>query len=142
MRTTKDRIRHTVFFEMGLVILFSAAVLVILKKDLVHVGGLTLCLSSIAMVVNYFYNIIFDRVLLRLGFSLANRTLKLRALHAVLFEVSLLLIALPIISLILELSLWQAFLTDLGFCLFTIFYAFIFNWTYDFFLPVPNSNSI
>ncbi|WP_028585839.1 PACE efflux transporter [Desulfogranum mediterraneum] len=139
MRSTKDRVRHTVLFEIGLVLLCSPMVSIVLEKDILHTGGLTICLSVIAMIVNYLYNVIFDHVLLRLGRSLANRSAKLRAIHAILFEASLLLAALPLIAFTLDLSLWQAFLTDVGFSTFALIYAFAFNWAYDYFLPIPDT---
>lgn len=142
MRSTSDRIRHTILFEFGLVIIFSPVASMILDKDFVQIGGLAICLSIIAMGVNYSYNLAFDHVLLKLGRPLSPRPAKLRVVHAGLFEVSLVLISLPVIAFALDLSLWQAFLTDLGFSIFTLIYALIFNWAYDYFLPIPDSSPI
>ena len=60
MRSQKDRIRHTIMFETGLVLIISPLASHVLDKDLVQIGVLTICLSLIAMIVNYFYNLIFD----------------------------------------------------------------------------------
>lgn len=136
MRTTKDRIRHTILFETGLILIFIPIIMIVLKKDILQVGSLTICLSIIAMVVNYFYNLLFDCILVKLKMSLTKRSVKLRILHSILFEASLLTVALPVIASILDIPIWQAFLTDIGFSIFTVVYAFVFNWTYDCFLPI------
>lgn len=136
MRSTKDRIRHTILFEAGLVLLCSPVASLVLEKDILRIGGMTLLLSMAAMLVNYLFNLVFDHALLRLGHTLLKRSVMTRVVHAILFEASLLLAALPLIAFILEISMWQAFLTDIGFSLFALIYAFVFNWTYDRYCPV------
>lgn len=136
MRSTKDRVRHTVLFETGLVLLCSPVAALVLEKDILRIGGMTLLLSGSAMLVNYLFNIVFDHALMWLGQSLIKRSLLTRAIHAILFEASLLVVALPLIACTLEVSVWQAFLTDVGFSLFALTYAFAFNWAYDHFCPI------
>ena len=132
----KDRMRHTLLFEVGLVMLLTPIASLVLEKDILRIGGMTVILSVTAMLVNYFFNLAFDHVLLRLGHSLLKRSVITRIVHAILFEASLLVIALPLIAFTLEVSVWQAFLADIGFSVFALVYAFGFNWIYDHYCPL------
>jgi len=109
----------------------------ILDRDLVTIGSMSIFISFTAMCCNYLYNLAFDHVLKKLGRPLNHRPPKLRVLHAVLFEASLILITVPVVSWWLHMSLWQAFIADIGFALFFLFYAYVFNWAYDAVFPMP-----
>lgn len=86
------------------------------------------------MAWNYFYNWSFDHLELRQKWSLP-RKLSTRVLHAIGFETALLLAGIYIIAYWLQLSLWQAFLLDVGFMGFFLFYALGYNWAYDQLFP-------
>ena len=95
---------------------------------LAHMGALTLMISLIAMAWNKVFNAAFDAAQRRLEFS---RTLTMRAVHAVLFEVGLILAVVPLAAWWLDIGLWEAFVLDIGIVLFFLPYTFVFNWTYD-----------
>ncbi|MFT5730942.1 MAG: putative membrane protein [Desulforhopalus sp.] len=136
MRTSRDRIRHTLLFEIGMLLLCAPLAGLVLDKEITQVGILVITLSLIAMGVNYLYNIIFDLILIKLERPVHIRSKKLRVLHAFLFELTLLFISLPVIATSLQTTYWHAFVTDIGFALFALVYAYIFNLGYDRFFPV------
>lgn len=137
MRTTADRIRHTLLFELiGLVICVPLASW-ILNKGLAQIGSLSIALSLTAMCVNYVYNLVFDITLVRLGRPVNVRPTWMRAIHAILFETSLVVLTVPMVAWWLDMTIGAAFLTDIGFTLFFIFYAFAYNWAYDIVFPMP-----
>jgi uncharacterized membrane protein len=137
MRTSADRIRHTLLFELiGLAVCTPLAAW-ILDKDLVQIGSLSIALSLTAMCVNYVYNLVFDIALVRLGRPVHVRPVWMRVLHATLFETSLIILTIPMVAWWLDMTLWAAFLTDIGFTLFFILYAFVYNWAYDVVFPMP-----
>ena len=136
MRTLRDRVRHTLLFEVGMLLLCSPLAALILDKKITHIGMLAITISLIAMGVNYLYNLIFDLTLLKLGRPVHIRSKKLRVLHAFLFEITLLFISVPVVAISLQMTYWQALVTDIGFALFALVYAYIFNWGYDRFFPV------
>ena len=39
-------------------------------------------------------------------------------------------------------TLLEAFITDIGFTLFFLIYAFIFNWTYNAIFPMPTGKEV
>ena len=137
MRTSADRIRHTLLFEIiGLAICTPLASW-ILDKGLAQIGALSIVLSVAAMCVNYVFNLVFDLALVRLGRPVNVRPVRMRMLHAMLFETSLIIFTLPMVAWWLDMPLWAAFLTDMGFALFFLIYAFVYNWAYDVVFPMP-----
>lgn len=137
MRTSSDRLRHTLLFELFGLALCTPLASWILDKSLVQIGALSIALSLIAMCVNYNYNLIFDMVLVRIGRPVNKRPVWLRMFHAILFETCLIIISIPLVAWWLDMTLLVAFITDIGFTLFFLIYAFIFNWTYDVVYPMP-----
>lgn len=93
-----------------------------------QVGTLAIMLSTVAMLWNIVYNSIFDRLW---PVSRVVRTLKVRIGHAFGFEAGFVLIGLPIAAFMLNISLWQAFVLELGFFLFFLPYTMVYNWFYD-----------
>jgi len=136
MRTTADRIRHAISFEAIALLLIIPLGAWAFGLPLQDMGVVSVIGASIATVWNYAYNLMFDHAVLRLRGSTA-KTLALRILHAVLFEVGLLVLLVPFIALYLGVSLRVAFVMDLAFAGFYLIYAFAFNWVYDLLFPVP-----
>ncbi|MES9815508.1 MAG: PACE efflux transporter [Candidatus Thiodiazotropha sp.] len=135
MRTPLDRLRHTLLFELLAILIAAPVAHWVTGESAITVGGLTLALSLLAMGWNYLYNWGFDHWEQRKNWP-RPRPLKVRLLHAVGFEAVLLLVGIVIIALWLRVSLWQAFMLDLGFMLFFLFYALVFNWAYDKVFPL------
>ena len=138
MRTIRDRIRHTLLFEGIAIVISTIVAVLILQKPVLTVGSLAITLSIMAMLCNYFYNLTFDHWRMRRGESSPNqRSLGIRILHALGFEACFIILTLPLIAWWLSLSLLQALLLDIGFALFFVAYAFVYNWCYDKLFPVP-----
>lgn len=136
MRTTKDRIRHALGFEIIGLLIFAPLASLVFGFELQTMGLMAVVGSIIATVWNYFYNILFDNALLKLR-GHVQKTVPIRVLHAVLFEGGLLLLFLPMIAWYLSITLWQAFMMDITMATFYLIYAFIYNWIYDKVFPVP-----
>jgi uncharacterized membrane protein len=136
MRTTADRIRHAISFEIiGILIATPLGAFVFQ----LHAGDSAVIVvgsATVAMLWNYLYNLGFDHALKALGRS-TEKTFTLRIAHAVLFEIGLLLMLMPLIALYLGITLWEAFVMDLAFALFYMGYALVFNWAYDRMFPLP-----
>jgi uncharacterized membrane protein len=137
MRTTSDRIRHTFLFEIVGLAACAPLASWILDKGLVQIGALSIVISLSAMLLNYVFNLVFDIALVRTGRPVNVRPVWMRVLHAILFEASLLILTVPLVAWWLDMTLWTAFLTDIGFALFFLIYAFIYNWVYDVVFPMP-----
>lgn len=136
MRTTADRIRHAVSFEViGIIIATPLAAFAF------HLPGgdsavIVVASATVAMLWNYVYNLGFDHAMQRLTGGTAKTT-RIRIAHAVLFELGLLMIMLPLVAWYLQISIWQALVMDIALALFYMGYAFVFNWAYDRVFPLP-----
>lgn len=91
-------------------------------------GALALIVSVIAMIWNYLFNWLFDRLQKKYRFK---KNLFVRVLHGVGFEVGLVGLSVPVISLIFRMSIVDAFLLELGMLLYFFPYTIVFNWLYD-----------
>lgn len=140
MRTTKDRIRHAISFEVIGLLIFAPLASVVFGFELQLMGMIALVGSLIATLWNYFYNILFDKGMLKITGSV-QKTVLIRIGHAVLFEGGLLLLFMPMIAWYLKITLWEAFVMDIAMATFYLIYAFVYNWAYDHVFPIPNQHS-
>ncbi|MEX0971029.1 MAG: PACE efflux transporter [Paracoccaceae bacterium] len=137
MRKTADRIRHAISFEIIGLVLVTPLGAWAFDLPLHSIGVLALVAATLATMWNYIFNYGFDRAMLRLRGDVGKKVWH-RVLHAVLFELGLLIILVPLIAWHLDISLMAAFIMDVAFALFYLVYAFVFNWLYDVVFPVPN----
>jgi uncharacterized membrane protein len=136
MRTARDRIRHAISFEIIGLALITPLGAWAFHMPMHDIGVLGIVGATIATLWNYIYNFGFDHIMQRMRGS-TRKTSLIRLLHAVMFEVGLLFVLLPLFAWYLGISLWQAFLMDVSFALFYMGYAFVFNWAYDRLFPLP-----
>ena len=137
IRNAKDRMRHSVLYEIFGLILAVPLAAWGFGTDLVDTGVLGIFFSILAMIWNMIYNHYFDIVLLKNGRNPAQRSFMLRTVHAVLFEAGFLIISVPTIAWWLSLSLVKALAMDLGFTFFYLGYTYVYNWLYDRIFPYP-----
>ncbi len=136
MRSFKDRVRHALSFEiigLLLIIPFGAMIFGIPMTDVGIVGVVS---ATIATAWNYLYNLGFDHVMQRAK-GTTQKTTAIRIVHALLFELGLLIVLMPFIAWYLNISFMHALVMDVSFALFYVVYAFVFNWCYDRLFPLP-----
>lgn len=136
MRSTSDRIRHAVSFEILALLLVTPLGAWVFSLPITDIGVVSVASATIAMLWNYVYNLGFDHAMQRLAGS-TYKTLPVRVLHAVLFEAGILIVLAPFIVWYLGVGLWHAIVMDVSFSLFYLVYAFVFNWSYDRLFPIP-----
>jgi len=137
MRRSADRIRHAVSFEIIGLMAMTPLGAWLFDVPMLEMGVLAIVAATLATLWNYIYNLIFDHTMLRMRGDV-RKQLRHRILHAVLFELGLLIVLIPIIAWYLSIGLMQAFIMDVAFSAFYLVYAFGFNWAYDIIFPVPN----
>ena len=136
IRTGKERLKFSCLFELTLIAILAPMGALVLEKQILDVGVLALVLSLKAMLFNLLYNWIFDLVDVRAGRIPTQRNVPRRILHAVGFEVGLMITSLPIVVWWLGLSILQALIMDLVVTSFVVVYTFAFTWSYDRLYPV------
>lgn len=136
MRSTLDRLRHALAFEIiGLAIITPLGALVF-GLALADMGVIGFAAATLATVWTYIYNLGFDHALMALRGDTA-KSLRLRVGHAVLFEAGLLVLLVPPIALYLGIGLLEALVMDAALAGFYVVYAFVFNLAYDAMFPSP-----
>ncbi|MBS3847925.1 PACE efflux transporter [Devosia sp. BSSL-BM10] len=140
MRTPRDRIRHAISFEIIGLALITPLGAFAFAMPMHDIGVIGVGSATLAMVWNYIYNYGFDRLLLRLRGD-TQKSMPMRVLHAVLFELGLLIALMPLIAWYLDVSLWQALVMDVSFALFYMGYAFAFNLAYDRVFPLQSKTA-
>ena len=124
----KERIFHSILFEVVALILIMVFAVLFIEGSMAAISGLAIGLSLMAMAWNYIFNMSFDKAF---GNDLINRSFKLRLFHGLAFEIGMLIVTLPLIMWVLNLSFLTALLMDIGFIVFFLVYAIVFNWVYD-----------
>ena len=138
MRSLADRIRHTILFEVIAITLFALVGGWIFGLPVEVTGALGLMFSALAMAWNLLFNWLFD-LWDRKYRGMAKRGFAVRAVHACLFELGLLIAGLFLIVWWLEVGYLEAFLIDISSSAFFLVYAFVYNWAYDQLFPPPRS---
>jgi uncharacterized membrane protein len=139
MRTTSDRIRHALSFEIIGLLLVTPLGAFVFHHPIGDIGVIAIVGATIATAWNYVFNLGFDHALLRLTGRL-EKSLALRVGHAALFELGLTVLLLPFVMLYLGIGPLEALVMDIGFAVFYMVYAFVFNLAYDRIFPVPQAS--
>ncbi|MGS0742533.1 multidrug/biocide efflux PACE transporter [Glaciimonas sp. GG7] len=127
-KTFAERCLHALSFEALAVVLSAPILSWLMGVSMAKAGLLTLMISLIAMVWNVIFNTFFDRLERR--FKIV-RTVRVRVMHALSFELGLIAIVIPLAAWGLDMSLIDAFFLDIGLVLFFLPYTFLFNLGYD-----------
>lgn len=139
----KRRIVYVTIFEI-LAILLSTFILMLLSGgDAMQSLPVAVIISSAAVIWNFVYNSIFERLEQR--WQITERTLIVRSVHALGFEGGLVLICLPLYMLWYGVGLWVAFTMEAALLVFFFIYTFVFTLIFDktFTLPyqyLPNES--
>ncbi len=136
IRTGLDRIRYAVLFEGLLVAIFSIAMFLMFERGLLDMGAFSVTLSLIALVINFVYNSIYDRIDVRYGRIPTERSRLGRIVHAVGFEFTLVVVNLPIIIWWMQWSFWQALGFDIIAMAAVVVYTYYFTLAYDRLFPI------
>ena len=119
----------------------SAVVTPTLALAFAHPPGsafvLSAVMSSIALAWNYIFNSLFERWEARQ--TVKGRSPKRRFVHGLGFEGGLAIILAPVMAYWLDISLWAAFVADLGLLAFFFFYTVGFTWAFDRIFGLPQS---
>lgn len=136
MRTFWDRVRHAVLFEIVGLVLVILLTGWIFDTNPLQFGVLALILSLTATLWNYLFNLVFDHALLKLGKSL-YKTLWQRVVHAIIFEIGMLIVTLPLVVWWLSYGWLEALNMSLSLMVFYLIYVYIYNIAYDNIFPIP-----
>ncbi len=127
-RSSKERVLHAILFEAIALLICAPLFAFLLNRSLSEMGMMTLMIATTAVIWNFVYNILFDRITRSF---IKDRGFVIRVIHALIFELGLIIMTVPMIAGLLNMTMWAAFLMDIGILLFFLPYTVIFNWLYD-----------
>ncbi|HDS1697615.1 MULTISPECIES: multidrug/biocide efflux PACE transporter [Pseudomonas] len=123
-----ERLVHAVGYEVFAVLLCAPLLSWVMGKSLATAGALAVTLSVIAMLWNMVYNALVDRWVQTERINWKAGT---RFVHGLGFEAGLVVWCLPVAAWMLEISLLQAFMVELGFFVIILPYTVVYNWAFD-----------
>ena len=137
LRSAADRVRQVILFEVGGLLLITPPFVWASGVSIEDSLGLLAVIALLAALWNAAYNTAFDCLDARFSGRNADcRPFPVRVLHALGFELTLLLISLPIIMWWTDMGWLEALLADAGLAIAYTLYAFVFNLGYDRLFPI------
>jgi uncharacterized membrane protein len=127
-KSITERIFQAVGFELLAILICTPLLAWIMQKPMLEMGAVTVLIALLALGWNVVFNRFFDRMLARMNVA---HNAWVRVVHALLFEGGLIVMGVPLIAWWLSVSLWQAFLLDIGVLLFFLPYTYAYHWGYD-----------
>ncbi len=127
-RSLKERVFHALLFEIIGVLTSAPLFAFLLNRPLLEMGVMTLIIATTAVIWNFFYNLMFDRFTRS---WIQARGFWVRAVHALLFELGLIFITVPLIAFLLSITMHEVFFMEIGILLYFLPYTIVFNWGYD-----------
>jgi uncharacterized membrane protein len=138
MQGLKRKLIYVTLFELIAVCMSSTLLSLISTRDsFMYAGMAAIAASAIALVWNLAYTSAFEYWEARQAKK--GRGLLRRAAHALGFELGLVVLLVPLFAHLLGLSLWDAFVYDLGLMVFFMVYTFLFNLGFDHVFGLPAS---
>lgn len=94
-------------------------------------------ITTIAMLWNLIYNTLFEYW--ESGQAKRGRSVARRVVHAIGFQLTLVVYLIPLIAWWLDMTLLEALLVDMAFIILVPCYTFAYNWAFDRVFGLPSS---
>lgn len=137
MQGLTRRIVFITLYEAIAIAIVAGTVSLVFGEPFGHSGALAVMSSVVAVLWNLGFTHLFERWEARQ--PVRGRSLRRRVAHAMIFELGLTVALVPLFAWWLQISLWEALVTDIGFILFFLGYTFVFNWAFDRVFGLPRS---
>ncbi|AOS77624.1 MULTISPECIES: PACE efflux transporter [Hydrogenophaga] len=137
MQGLQRKIVYVSLYELFAIAASSAGLALLSDSGLGHASVAAVAASAIAVVWNLVYNTLFERWEARQ--AVKGRGVARRIAHALGFEAGLVVMLVPLFAWWLGVSLWQAFVLDLGLIVFFLVYTYAFNLGFDRVFGLPAS---
>ena len=140
MQGLKRRIVYVSSYEVIGMVISSVGLALLAGDSVEHTGPLSVMITTIAVTWNFIYNILYEKWEARQESK--SRTVKRRIVHAIGFQITLVIFLIPLIAWWMDISLVAAFWLDVAFIIIIPIYTFIFNWMFDKLFGLPVSAQI
>ncbi|MEN8626300.1 PACE efflux transporter [Psychrobacter proteolyticus] len=131
----KRRIVYVIVFEILAIISSTFVLMKLSNSDASESLPAAMMISLAAIIWNFVYNTAFETWEQRR--HIAERTLLIRSAHALIFEIGLVLICLPIYIVWYDVGLIEAFMMEAALMVFFLIYNFVFTFIFDKIFTLP-----
>jgi uncharacterized membrane protein len=135
MQGKQRKVVQAISYELLALVFIVPLAAWVFENSLAVSGAVAVAVSLLAVAWNLLFNTLFEGWEARQPSP--QRTFKRRMLHAVGFELGLLLATVPLIAFGLGIGWWQAIISDLSLMLFFLVYALFFQWGFDLLFGPP-----
>ena len=137
LQGVKRRVIYVTLYELIAIAAATLGLAVLTGQGAGHSSVVAVAASAIAIVWNIVFNWAFERWESRQ--AVRGRSVGRRVAHAIGFEGGLVFTLVPLFAWWFGVSLWTAFVMDLGLIVFFLCYTFVFNWVFDRIFGLPAS---
>lgn len=124
---------YVISFEALAIILSTFLLAVLNNGESANSLPVALMVSTIALIWNYIFNSCFELIELKL--SIKKRSVKIRLIHAICFELGLFLFTIPLYMWWYDVSFIKAVSMEVTILIFFLIYTFIFTLIFDLLFP-------
>ena len=137
LQGVKRRLIYVTLYELIAIGAATMGLALLTGQGAGHSSVVAVAASAIAIVWNIVFNWAFERWEARQ--PVRGRSVARRVAHAIGFEGGLVFTLVPLFAWWFGVSLWHAFVMDLGLIVFFLCYTFVFNWVFDHLFGLPAS---
>lgn len=137
LQGARRRLIYVSVYELIAIVAATAGLAGLTGQGAGHSGVVAVAASVIAIAWNLVFNWAFERWESRQ--AVRGRSVGRRVAHAIGFEGGLVFTLVPLFAWWFGISLWRAFVMDLGLIVFFLCYTFVFNWVFDHLFGLPAS---
>lgn len=137
LQGAKRRILYVSLYELIAIAVATYGLALVTGAGAAHSSVIAAVSSAIAVLWNLAFNTLFERWEARQ--AVRGRSILRRVAHAIGFEGGLVFLLVPLFAWWFSVSLWQAFVMDIGLMVFFLCYTFVFNWGFDRVFGLPAS---
>lgn len=140
LQGVRRRVLYVTLYELIAIAAATGGLAVVSGQGAAHASVVAVASSAIAVLWNFIFNWAFERWESRQ--TVRGRSFGRRVAHAIGFEGGLVFSLVPLFAWWFDVSLWQAFVMDLGLIVFFLCYTFVFNWVFDRVFGLPASAQV
>jgi len=133
----KRKLVYVTFYELIGLCMSTLGLAYLSDTQASYTGPLAVMITTIAMIWNLIYNTLFEYWESRQ--ATRGRSVARRVVHAVGFQLTLVIYLIPLIAWWLDMSLVDALLVDMAFIVLVPCYTFVYNWAFDKLFGLPSS---
>jgi uncharacterized membrane protein len=137
MQGIKRKIVYVALYELFAILFTTVGLTLLSDQKAAHASVAAVASTLVAIVWNMLYNSAFEWWEARQ--ATRGRGVWRRVAHAIGFEGGLVVMLVPLFAWWLQVSLWHAFVVDLGLIVFFLAYTFVYNLCFDRVFGLPAS---